>query len=127
VASYNHFYELPVYRALRAFRKKISGLVRKYIPKGESELKKQLMKSSRSFTANYAEGFGRFYYKENIQFCRTSRGSLTESMEHLITCYDEKYISRDMLKEAHRDYKKCLRELNGYLKYLKDKKESDNN
>ena len=127
MATYNHFYELPVYRALRAFRSKVSGLVKKYVPKGEADLKKQIMKSSRSCTANYAEGFGRYYYKENIQFCRQSRGSLAESMEHLITCYDEKYISKDILQDINRDYKKCLKEINGYLKYLKSKKDSDNN
>ncbi len=127
MANYDHFYELPVYRALRAFRIKVSSIVKKHLPKGEYDLRKQLKKSSRSLTANYSEGFGRYYYKENIQYCRQSRGSLTESMEHMITCFDEKYITKEILKDINRDYKKCLKELNGYIKYLKSAKDSDNN
>ncbi len=30
----------------------------------------QLKKSSSSVPANLAEGFGRYHYQENIQFCR---------------------------------------------------------
>jgi len=67
VARYDHFYETPVYKVLRAFGKKVSLIVKKYIPRGEYDLRKQLIKSSRSLTANYAEGFGRYHYQENIQ------------------------------------------------------------
>ena len=121
--TYNHFYDLPVYKICRAFRKKISMLTRKYFPKSEEyHLKAQVSDSSRSVTANIAEGFGRFHYQENIQFCRQSRGSLTETMEHIITAYDDKYIEKEMLSEINKDYKECLKQINGYIKYLKDTK-----
>jgi four helix bundle protein len=71
VATYNHYYELPVYKTSRALRKKISTLAKKYFPKNEEyHLKAQVLDSSRSVTANIAEGFGRFHHQENIQFCR---------------------------------------------------------
>lgn len=85
------------------------------------------MDSSRSITANIAEGFGRFHYQENIQFCRQSRGSLTESIEHLIAAYDEKYITKEILTDLNKDYKECLKQLNGYIKYLKVVKTEWNN
>ena len=101
-------------------RKKISALVRKYFPKSEDyHLKSQVLDASRSVTANIAEGFGRFHYQENIQFCRQSRGSLDETLDHMITAYDEKYISKEILNDINKDYKECLRQLNGYIKYLK--------
>ena len=75
-------------------------------------LKSQILDSSRSVTTNMAEGFGRFHYQENIQFCRVSRGSLTETLEHKITAYDEKYITKDILGEINKDYKECLKQLN---------------
>ena len=128
MANYNHYYELPVYKSCRAFRKKISALTRKYFPKIEEYLlKAQVLDSSRSITANIAEGFGRFHYQENIQFCRTSRGSLSESLEHMITAYDEKYITKDILSEINKDYKECLKQINGYIKYLKTAKLGGNN
>jgi len=123
----SHFYELPVYKTCRAFRKKISLLVKKHFPKDEYDLKRQIKKSSRSIPANIAEGFGRYHYQENIQFCRQSRGSISETMEHVITAFDENILSKEILKEVNKDYKTCLKELNGYIKYLKTAKEKGNN
>jgi four helix bundle protein len=126
VPTYNHFYDLPVYKSCRVFRKKISFIAGKYFPKKEEyHLKAQVLDSSRSLTANLAEGFGRFHYQENIQFCRMSRGSLDETLEHMIAAYDEKYISKEVLGEINRDYKDCLKQLNGYIKYLKTAKIGD--
>jgi four helix bundle protein len=81
-------------------------------------LKTQLLRSCRSVTANIAEGFGRFHYQENIQFCRQARGSLTETMEHLIAAFDEKYIDQHTLSKMNKQYKSCLKELNSYIQYL---------
>jgi four helix bundle protein len=126
VATYNHFYELPVYKTCRTFRKKISAHARKHFPKSEEYLlKAQVLDSSRSITANISEGFGRFHYQENIQFCRQSRGSLSETLEHMITAYDEKYIEKNILSEINKDYKECLKQLNGYIKYLKTTKKNE--
>ncbi|MCU0320858.1 MAG: four helix bundle protein [Chitinophagaceae bacterium] len=124
MATYNHFYELPVYTACRDFRKKISVIVKNNIPKAEEfRLKSQILNSSRSISANIAEGFGRFHYQENIQFCRQARGSLTETMEHLITAFDDGFIEEALLKELNNDYQLCLKELNLYIKYLKNAKQ----
>jgi four helix bundle protein len=118
-----HFYEVPVYKNCRVFRKKVSEIVKKQFPNNEKYLlRSQLLDSSRSVTANIAEGFGRFHYQENIQFCRQARGSLSESMEHLIVSYDEGYLDKASLKELNKLYRQCLLELNIYIKYLKSAK-----
>ena len=128
MATYNHFYDLSVYQKCRSFRKNISNLIKETFPKTEEyRLKSQLLDSSRSVTANIAEGFGRFHYQENIQFCRQARGSLTETMDYLITAFDEKYFDSEQLKILNTEYKDCLKELNTYIKYLKSAKEIINN
>jgi four helix bundle protein len=120
LATYNHFYELPVYKKCRAFRKVVFALVKDTFPKQEQYLlTAQTLDSIRSVTANIAEGFGRFHYQENIQFCRQSRGSLAETLEHFITAFDCGYIDHAALKKIHVYYKVCLKELNSYIKYLK--------
>lgn len=48
----------------------------------------QLERSSSSIPANIAEGYGRFYYLENISFCRKARGSLAETKNHIIAAKD---------------------------------------
>ena len=83
----------------------------------------QLIRSSRSITANIAEGHGRYHYQENIQFCRQARGSLIETLEHLICALDEKFISENQLNNYRKAYEQCLKLLNGYILYLKKQKE----
>lgn len=115
--------ELEVYKKCREFRMTVSKIIKSHFPKDEKYLMtSQLLDASRSVTANIAEGHGRYYYQDNIRFCRIARGSLEESMEHLITAFDEKYISGEMLKEIKPLYDSCLRLLNGYIKYLRNSK-----
>jgi len=46
----------------------------------------------------------------------------------MITAYDEKYIAKEILRDINKDYKECLKQINGYIKYLKAaKSESRNN
>jgi len=64
------------------------------LPKRERfNLDIQIRKAAVSITANVAEGYGRYYYKEGIKFYRISRASLYELKDHLITCLDLHYIS----------------------------------
>lgn len=105
MATYNHFYELPVYKTCRKFRNEVSLIVKSHFPKEEKYLlSSQVLDAVRSVTANIAEGFGRYHFQENIQFCRLSRGSLAETMEHLITAYDDRYIVKQQLKKINLEY-----------------------
>jgi four helix bundle protein len=113
------FYDLEAWKAARELRNSVAELT-KIFPKDEQyRLKDQIIRSTRSSTANIAEGFGRFHHKENIQFCRQARGSLFETLDHLICAYDEKIITEEVLKEYKEKVEKCLKILNGYIAYLK--------
>ena len=99
--NYLNFTDLEVYKECRQLRINISNLVKTNFPIDEKfKLSDQILRSSRSVTVCIAEGYGRYYFKENIQFCRNSRGSLTETLEHLITAFDEKYISEQVLADS---------------------------
>lgn len=97
----------------------ISESVQKWPKEERFELTKQIKRSSRSVTANIAEGYGRHHHQENIQFCRQARGSLTETLDHLITATDEKFIKESELKIFREEYGHCIRLLNGYIAYLR--------
>jgi four helix bundle protein len=114
------FTELEVYKESRKLRILISSLVKSNFPIEEKyKLSDQILRSSRSVTANIAEGYGRYYFKENIQFCRVSRGSLLETLDHLITAFDEKYISENELLNFKNNIDICGKLLNGYINFLK--------
>lgn len=122
----NSFTELECWKEARMLRKDISVLAKTFPPEEKYDLVSQIKRSSRSVTANIAEGHGRFHYQENTQFCRQARGSLTETLDHLITAYDEGYISEEKLNEFQQKLEKCLRILNGFIGYLQRAKDQSN-
>jgi four helix bundle protein len=78
MATYKSFTDLDCWKRRRELRLKLKTIVVKLPGDEKYKLADQITRASRSITNNIAEGFGRFHYQENIQFCRTSRGSLLE-------------------------------------------------
>jgi len=83
-----------------------------------------MIRASRSSTACIAEGYGRFHYQENIQFCRQARGSLYELIDHVDVALDCDYIKTDYAENLINQIKTSIRILNGYIKYLKQRKKN---
>jgi four helix bundle protein len=79
-----------------------------------------------SLTNNISEGHGRFFYQENIQFCRISRGSLMELIDDLNICIDEQYATPSCLQELKEEGYRINKMLNGYIAYLKKRKADPN-
>lgn len=109
----------------RELRNDVKDLIKTFPDFEKYELVSQMRRSSRSVTHNISEGYGRFHHKENIQYCRTSRGSLYELLDQFITSLDEGYISEEEYKKFKKKVNDCLAVLNGYINYLK--KASSNN
>ncbi len=112
------FEGLKVWQLGRKFRKKIYEISRKF-PKEEIYcLVQQIRKAAISITANITEGHGRYHYQENIQFCRVSRGSINEVLDHLYTAIDEKYIVEKEFQQLYSQGREVEKVLNGYIGYL---------
>ncbi len=116
------FETLEVWKESRKLRKEISRLVMTLPSVGNFRLSDQMIRSSRSVTANIAEGHGRYHFQENIQFCRQSRGSLYELQDHLTVALDEHYISEEKFDILKTKILKTVKILNGYISYLKRQK-----
>ena len=112
------FEDLECWKACFEVRKCISLLIKKFPEFEKYDLIDNIRRASRSATRNIAEGFGRYHFKENIQYCRQSRGSLFEIIDDLITAKDEFYISEEEYVEGRIKIEKALGLLNGYINYL---------
>jgi four helix bundle protein len=119
------FRDLEVWKESRQFRTEISKLCKGLSETEKFRLVDQLLRASRSITANIAEGYGRFHYQENIQFCRQARGSLMECLDHLTCALDENYIDQESFNNFDQQYEKIIKLINGYISYLKRKKQVD--
>lgn len=124
MSSFRNFQDLECWKVARQIRNIISSII-KQLPKQEQfDLIDNMRRASRSCTRNIAEGYGRFHFQENIQFCRISRGSMTELWDDLITCKDEKYISEETFNEGIKLIANGIKLLNGYIAYLEKAKAS---
>jgi len=115
------FKDLNIYKRACIFRKKIFELTKTFPPDERYKLTDQIIRSTRKCPANIAEGYGRFHYKENIQYCRIARGSLTETQDHLSCALECNYISNNILLEYDNEIDILIKMINGYIKYLKSK------
>lgn len=114
--------DLKAWQLARVFRIEISKLART-LPKEEKfMLISQIIRSSRSISANLAEGYGRYHYQENIQYCRQARGSLVETLDHLYVALDENYIDQERFMKFKEKITELKKVLNGYIAYLQKQK-----
>jgi four helix bundle protein len=96
----------------------------KTLPKEERfRLADQMIRASRSAAACIAEGYGRYHYQENIQFCRQARGSLYELIDHVLVAVECEYLSSSRGEEVVEKIKKAVQTLNGYIRFLKRQQE----
>ncbi|MGZ9225269.1 MAG: four helix bundle protein [Anaerolineales bacterium] len=108
--------------ALRVYREALPLLP----PEEKWNLNQQLRRSSNSIPANISEGYGRFYYQDNIRFCYNARGSLEETLSHLVICNELKYIPKTLFDSLEQDGEKLTQLINGYIGYLKRSKQGQN-
>jgi four helix bundle protein len=117
---------LQVWVKAKDFALKVNRQVLPMLPPEEKwNLNQQLRRSALSIPANIAEGYGRFYYQDNVRFCYNARGSLEETLSHLVFAFEAKYISETLFIELESEGEETEKMLNGYISYLKKSKQGD--
>ena len=125
--NFRSFEDLDVWKHCRELKLKFEKLAKSLPPEEKFRLSDQIIRSARSTTQNIAEGYGRFYYQENIQFCRVSRASLYELLDHLITCLDNDYIKEKEYSLLRTETITGIKLINGYIRYLNKLKDKSTN
>jgi len=118
---------LEAWKKAKEFALRVYREVLPLLPSEEKwNLNQQLRRSSNSVPANIAEGYGRFYYQDNIRFCYNARGSLEEALSHLVMCYELKYVPKTLSDSLEQDGEKLTQLINGYIGYLKWSQQGQN-
>lgn len=121
------FKDLEVWKKCRQLRMEVWVLIKTFPSEEKYRLCDQMIRSSRSPSTQIAEGYGRFHFQENVQFCRIARGSLYEVLDHLSVSLDSEYITSEKHDAIENLIYECIRLSNGYINYLiKSKNESNN-
>ena len=116
-----HFTDIEAWKLARKLRVAVYSVIKELPTEERYDLASQMRRAAISCSANIAEGYGRFHYQENIQFCRISRGSTYETQDHLITCIDNQYISKELYDKIWELSMNAIKVLDGYIRYLKKK------
>jgi len=105
---------------------KISSITQSFPNDEKFPLISQIKKSSRSVTANIAQGYGRYTYNDMRHFFIQSRGSVTETIDHIITALDEEYINEAICNEVEILAETVFKLINGFIAYLDKSKLTTN-
>jgi len=122
-SQFRTFEDLQAYKSAREFRKKMYGAARRLPALEKFGLASQIRRAAVSLTN--AEGHGRYHFADQVRFFLGSRGSLQELVDDLNVCYDEKYLENDEVAELKEKAWRVLGLINGYLRYLRDRKAED--
>ncbi len=84
---------------------------------------KQLVRAADSIDSNIAEGYGRFHYKENKNFCYYSRGSLLKTKGFIRKGKNRGLIELEKADLLLNEIDQIYKMLNAYISYIGKKKQ----
>lgn len=117
--SHQSFTDLDVWKSARKLKLRTWKLVKNFPAEEKYRLTDQLIRSTRGIGTAIAEGHGKFYYKDQINYCVIARGSLSETLNHLIDAMDSEYILKDELASFKIEIDEIGKLLNGYINFLR--------
>lgn len=82
---------------------------------------KQLVRCAGSIASNLSEGFGRYHYAGNKNFCRYSRGSLDETMTFLTKAKKRDLVSSEKVNQLLEELVTLRKRINACIRSIGDK------
>jgi four helix bundle protein len=116
--SFYNLEDLEVYQLAESFGDEIWFIVHEWDYFAKDTVGKQIVKAADSISANIAEGYGRFHYKENKNFCYFSRGSIIETKGWLKKTKTGKLLSEEQFNLLFEKLQTIHLKLNAYIKFI---------
>ena len=116
--SYHVLEDLEVYRLSDEFSNNIWEIVISWDYFAKDTVGKQIVRSADSISTNIAEGYGRYHYKENKNFCFYSRGSILETKGWLKKANVRKLITPEQFFILLENLQVIHLKLNAYIKFI---------
>lgn len=123
MSEYRTYKQLDVWKKARTFVKEIYVATQFFPRKELYGLVSQMRRCAVSVVSNIAEGYGRQYKKETLQFFHIARGSLYELETQLYIATDLNYIHETRSSELILKLEECRKLLSGLISYFQNKNE----
>lgn len=108
--------QLEVYRLAEDFIIRVYHVTRTFPREEIYGITAQLRRASISIALNISEGFGRYHYKDRLQFLYNARGSLVEVKSLLRICERLHYLSAQKVESLADLLMTIHVKLNNYIK-----------
>ncbi len=113
---------LEVYNEAEKLSDEIWEIVQHWKYFEKDTIGKQLVRAADSVSANIAEGYGRYFYKESKQFYFFARGSIQETKSWLGKCKRRSIIDSAKCETLINQADTILRKLNAFIKFIRASK-----
>ena len=110
--------DLEVFNLAHKIGHQIWNIVIKWKYFEKDTIGKQVCRSADSISANIAEGFGRFSFKENKHFCYYARGSLYETKNWMQKSIERNLIVKSDFESINDNIEILQKKLNAYIKSI---------
>jgi len=110
--------DLDVYKSAMEIGDVIWNIVIKWEWFAKKTLGAQIVDSADSIALNIAEGYGRFHYKENKNFCYYSRGSAKETLSALQKAKTRNLVTEKEFEQLKDKLDLYFRQVFGYIKSI---------
>jgi four helix bundle protein len=111
--------DLEVYQLAQKFSERIWEIVDRWESFPKWRIGSQLTEAADSISSNIAEGYGRYFFKQQILFCLYARGSLMECRNWLLKSFRRCLITQEEHEELTEELRAIHGKLNGYISKLK--------
>jgi len=110
--------DLEVYKIAMEVGEIVWSIVNKWDYFAKKTLGCQFVEAADSIAFNISEGYGRFHYKENKNFCYYSRGSAKETITATNKAKDRNLISEKEFELLSQKLEHFFRLMFGYIKSI---------
>src|SRR5574338_849974 len=110
--------DLEVYKVAMEIGEIAWEIVAKWEYFQKKTLGAQFVEAADSIAFNISEGYGRFHYKENKNFCYYSRGSAKETLTGAKKARKRNLIAEDEFKLLNDKLDRYFRLMHGYIKSI---------
>jgi four helix bundle protein len=111
--------DLEVYRLAMEIGEKIWNFVAEWDYFAKDTLGKQIVRAADSISSNISEAYGRYHFKDKLNFLYYSRGSLFETKTWIVKAKNRKLISLEQFSEISLEFKQLSIKLNNYITITK--------
>lgn len=113
-----NFYDLDAWKKGHELALQIHVITKEFPREELYGVTSQLRRAASSITANIAEGFARYHYKDKMRFYHQARGSAAEVQNFLLLAKDLSFIERNQCKKLGEEAHQVARLINGMVRSI---------